>query len=331
MSGGSTYWDNNQWQQLSAQPATLARNNQLAALLEILSATEPQRALGLAQAEGNLKLRDTLVQASLRGWAGAAPDAAADWALALADEDARFNAMRSVCAGAATKPEEATRLIQKVCQDHPAYAAGCGNALIDALCDTGNFAAAAQLAHSGNGTVLGSIWMAEAYSKWAALQPEAAAQAAIALTDPVARTEALHGVVGGWTEADPAALTHFLAELPAGGERGAMLGQALKHWAQTDPLATAQWINDRDLSPDFDAGVAAVAGLNTVKPDFALNWAETITDAKLRSETIAGVLHGWLLEEPAAAKNYLSSTKQLLPEDRARLTAIIAGGEPAQP
>lgn len=331
MRDGSTCWDNNQWQQLSVQPATLARNNKLAALLEILAATDPQRALGLAQAEGNLKLRDTLVQATLRGWAGAAPDAAADWALALTDEDARLNAMRSVCNGLSAKPEEATRLIQKVCQDHPAHAAGFGNALIAAFCDAGNFAAAAQFAQSSTDPVAGSIWRAEAYSRWAEFQPEAAAEAAVALTDPAARNEALHGIVGGWAEADPAALTHFLADLPAGGDRGSLIGQALKQWAQLDPLATAHWINDRELSPEFDAGVAAVAGLNNVKPDFALNWAETITDAKLRSETIAGVLHGWLLEEPGAAKNYLTTTKNLLPEDRARLAAIIAGGASAQP
>lgn len=326
----SPRWDDAQWQQLSAQPATLTRNNQLAALLELLAATDPQRALALAQAEGNLKLRDTLLQATLRGWAGTAPDAAANWALASTDEDARANAMRSVCTGAVTKPDEAARLLQKICQDHPAHATGFGNALIAAFCDAGNFAAATQFAQSSTDPVAGSIWRAEAYSRWADFQPEAAAEAALALTDPAARNEALHGIVGGWAEADPAALTHFLADLPEGGERGAMLGQALKHWAEVDPLATAEWINARELSPDFDAGVAAVAGLNNVKPDFALNWAETITDAKLRSETIAGVLHGWLLEEPGAAKDYLAATKQLLPEDRARLTAIIAGGEPAQ-
>ncbi len=324
-------WSDTLWQQLCAQPATLARNHQLAALLETLAATDPQRALGLAHAEGNLKLRDTLVQATLRGWASAAPDAAANWALALPDEDARVTALRSVFSGAAAKPDEATRLIQKICQDHPAQAVGGGNALIAALCDAGNFTAAAQLAHSGNGTVPGSIWIAEAYSRWAEFQPEAAAQAAVALTDATARTEALHGIVGGWAAGDPAALTHFLADLPEGGDRGSMIGQALKQWAQTDPLATAQWINDREPSADFDAGIAAVAGLNTVKPTLALNWAESITDARLRSETIASVLHGWLLEEPAAAKDYLATTQQLRPEERARLTAIIAGGENPQP
>src|SRR5581483_553841 len=56
------------WAELTAQPATAARNAALAARLEALARTDPQRALALAQAEGNRLLREQLVLACLRGW-----------------------------------------------------------------------------------------------------------------------------------------------------------------------------------------------------------------------------------------------------------------------
>src|SRR5262249_761568 len=153
---------------------------------------------------------------------------------------------------------------KKICADHPDAATSYGNSAIDALCDAGNVSTALELIAGGTDDVQRSIWSAEAYSRWAALQPEQAAQAATALTDPIARTEALHGVIGGWAQADPAALTHFLAEQPVGGDRGSMLGQALQSWVRRDPEAAAAWINDREASSDYDQGIAAVASVNFV-------------------------------------------------------------------
>ena len=87
--------------------------------------------------------------------------------------------------------------------------------MIDALCESGNFTAAAQMASGGDQTQQ-SIWEAEAYSKWAALQPQAAAQAANAITDPTAKSAALHGVIGGWAQSDPG-LIHGLYGSTTGG------------------------------------------------------------------------------------------------------------------
>ncbi len=324
-------WDDSLWRELISQPGTVARNQELAALLESLAATDPLRAMSLAQQENNLKLREALVHASLRGWGSTAAGDAADWAWAHIDDSARDSAMAAVFSGAAARPESALQAAKKICADHPGEATGYGNSAIDALCDAGNFSTALELIAGSADDVQRSIWTAEAYSRWAALQPDQAAQAAAALTDPTARTEALQGVIGGWAQADPAALTHFLADLPAGGDRGSMLGQALQSWVRRDPVAAAAWINDREASPDYDEGVASVASVNILKPSQALTWAETISNPSLRSETVAEVLHGWALEDLAAAKQYFATTKNLLPEDRQRIGQIIATGESAAP
>jgi hypothetical protein len=236
--------------------------------------------------------------------------------------------MAAVFAGAvATNPDEAMRVGRDICRDNPGEAVVTGSLLIDAFCDNGNFAAAVQLAADGEGTAQRSIWMAEAYSRWATLQPQQAAEAASVITDPALRNEALHGVVGGWAGTDPAGLTQFLTQLPPGGERGTMLGQALQSWASHDPEAVANWINNREASPDFDEGVAAVAGTSSIKTDVALGWAESIGDATLRSETLANVLHNWVLEDLPAAKAYFATTKNLLPKDRQQISEIIATAE----
>jgi hypothetical protein len=197
--------------------------------------------------------------------------------------------------------------------------------MIDALSDSGNFEAAAQMAAGGD-TVQQSIWMAEAYSKWALLQPQAAAQAASDIADPAAKNEALHGVIGGWAEADPAGLTGFLAQQPAGADRGQMLGQSLESWSRLDPVATAQWINANasQLGTDLDAGIKAIATVNAVDPPTAVEWAGTINNANLRSQALNDVLRNWVQTDFAAAKSFFDTTPDLLPADRQQISEIIA-------
>ena len=325
---GPSEWDESQWQRLYSQPGSVARNAALAAMLEKLAAEDPQRSMAMAQGVNNLKLRDALVQASLHGWALLSPTNAANWALALSNPTAREAALTSVFAGAlAADPDGAVRLCNLVCQQDPGNAAGYGSRLIDAMCEAGNFDAAAKLAAQGDGATQRSIWMAEAWSKWAELQPDQAAAAAVAITDPDARNEALHGVVGGWAAADPAGLANFLSQQPAGGDRGLMLGQALQSWVGEDPVAAANWINGHtaDFGPDLDKGVEAVATLNTIHPDLAVNWAESIDDDQLRSAALADILRNWVQTDLSAAQKYFETTQDLQPADRQQIAEIIAG------
>ena len=319
-------WQESDWHQVSGQLRTPARIAELVAMLEKLATTDPQRALSLAQAEGNLKTRDTFTQAVLRGWASTAPDKAADWALNLADDNARETAMSSVFAGAVTNPDAAIRVASLAAVKDPGNAVGFGNSLIDTFCEAGNFEAASRFAGDANAGQR-SFWMAEAYTKWAALQPEQAAQAALTIADPDIRNEALHGIVGGWSGADPVALTQFIAQQPAGGERGAMLGQALQSWVRVDPVAASQWMNASDKSADLDQGEASVARMNEIKPEVAVTWAESITDKNLRSEVLGDVLRSWILENPTVARHYFDATTDLQPKQREEISEILANAD----
>ena len=317
-------WDEQRWKRLSAQLATPGRDLAMAQMLERLAASDSKRAMELAQAEENLKFREELVHAALRGWGGVAPMDALTWALALPKPGEREAAVAIAFAGAiAANPEEAMRAGKRLIAQGPNNAAEYGCRMIDSLCDAGNFDKAVQFAGGGESTQRES-WMGLAYSRWAALQPEEAAKAASELVDPEVRNQALHGVVGGWAQADPAALTQFLTQLPAGGDRGVMLGQALRSWVNLDPEAASRWINSSEMGPDLDEGVASVATLDFVKPELAVNWAESITDEKLRSATLQDVLRNWVTVDFPAAKRFFDSTSHLEPADRKVVGEIIA-------
>jgi hypothetical protein len=277
-------WSESEWQRLSVQPATMDRNAKLADLLEKLAATDPMRAMQMAQAEGNLVLRKEFTQAALHGWARTAPMDAANWVMAMPNSGDRDAALSSVFSGAVvTDPNAAVAMGQKLMQQYPGDALGCGSRLIDALCDSGNFSVAANMAING-GSDQRNSWLGEAFSKWASFQPDAAAQAAQAISDPQIRDQALHGIVGGWADADPAGLAQFLGQLPAGNDRGDMLGQALKSWMQTDPLAAANWMDkNNNLGSDLDQGAAQAATMESLPTDIAVGLAEGINDPWNRS------------------------------------------------
>ncbi len=323
-SKASSSWNEKQWSDLTSQPGSPARNAALAAMLEQLAAADPDRAMKLAQAEGNLKLREDLVQASLHGWARTSPTNAANWALGLSDPNARERALATVFAGAvAANPDAAVQLGKQLFQQNPTEAAGYGSSLITALCEAGNFEAAIKMAGDGDPATR-SGWMAGAWSKWAEFQPDQAAAAAAAITDPELRDQALHGIIGGWAEADPAALVQFMTQLPPDGGKNSMVSQALQRWAKVDPQAASEWLNNVDPGPEMDEGVAAVASMDSLKPDVAIGWAESVVDPKLRSETLVTVLRNWVTVDLPTAENYFNTTKDLLPEDRQELAGVIA-------
>jgi hypothetical protein len=302
-------------------------------MLEKLAAVDPRQALALAQAEGNVKLRDELLQSVLHGWARTSPLDAANWALRLSNSGDQENALRSVFNGAvAASPDEALRVGKLLIQQNPDETLGYGTRLIDALCDAGNFETAAKFAATGDQGVHSS-WLAESYSKWAEFQPEQAASAADAITDPAVRNEALHGLIGGWAQADPAALVQFMSQLPAETDKGPLLSQSLAYWVKYDPESASEWINHHEPGPELDQGVAAVASLESVQPEVAIGWVESVVNRQLRSETMVQVLRNWMTIDLPAARHYFETTKNLLPADRQQLGEVFAamsGQHPGQ-
>jgi hypothetical protein len=313
-------WDEAEWIRVRSQPGSPDRTARLAAWLETLARTDPARALALAGAEKNLIVRASLLDAVLRGWADAAPADAAQWALALGDPAGRGHALETIFSRvAAQAPAEAVRLGRTVLEQDPGGATGHACALARALCSAGQFELAAQFAASPGelGVVGRSILLAQTYAAWSLLQPEAAAAAATALSDPALRTDALAAIVSGWGQADPAGLTRFAAQLPAGPDRVPLLGQALRQWANIDPPAATAWVTGHEAELGADEDVAAlVSAGGFLPPEVAAEWADGIASPALRSQTVLHLLRDWALTAPAEAKRYFERTTALGEADR---------------
>jgi hypothetical protein len=311
---------------LSAEPASAARNEALAATLKGLAASEPERALAIAASQKNRLLRQDLIQAALSGWASVAPGAAADWAFSLSDQAKRSEAMETVFkSSAATHPDEAVTLGRALVRKDPGGATGYGCSLVEALCASGRFEMAAGFASDPDAldSVGRSILRAKTYSAWATMEPENAARAAAALNDSGERSEAMNAALGGWSQVDPEGAVQFVSRLGAGSERIQMMGQALHQWAEIDSTAATEWVRKNELGPGTDDGIAAVAGAGFLAPSEAADWTQDIANPALRSQTLLTVLRNWANTDPDAARRYLDATSSLQPADRAAATALF--------
>lgn len=323
-------WSDVQWQSLRHQTATPDRNAALGAQLEQLARRDPAQALSLARSEPNRVLREQLLTAVVRGWAATAPNDAAHWVL-HADPVFRETAWAALFASAvATDRAAAVRTGEMLIAEDAPELLGIGNHLIDALTATGDFSAAAELAQRGAPNER-AAWLGEAYAKWATFQPDEAAKAARALVDPAERTAALRGVIGGWSDADPAAAVQFAVGLPADTDASAFVSQALLRWTKTDLTAASEWINSHEMGATMDRAIAEVAAKDEVQPPVAASWAENVLDPALRSEALTNVLRRWATTDLEAARRYAAATHDLTPEDRkevAQLLATLAGQLP---
>lgn len=275
--------------------------------MEELARTEPQRALELALSMADWRLRDLLRNAAVRGWAEVAPDAAADWALTV-NSDHRREVVEALMQGAARQPDEAVRVGLRICAADEERAGDYGQYTVAALADRGAFDAALRFG-LGIGTDKYPFLAKAAAFQWARYQPSEALAALDKLEDPATRGLARSEAIAGWAWADAKGLVDYAATLPK-DEQAAILAEALPRWVEKDPLAAAEWINGAGSSADSDAGVAALANLQslvTQKPDVAMELAGSISNPNERQQTLRAVFRQWAERDPAAARQFAAS------------------------
>lgn len=297
------------WSHLHAQASTPSRDRALAALLEQLARTDPERALALASEEHNWRLSDELRDASLRGWAFADPAAAGQCALTVRTEDRRRAVAAVLQGAAAASPDAAVQTSLELCRADPGPAGDYGHATVAALVQNGAFAEAVRFGESLGADKFPFI-LKSAYYEWALRQPDAALASLDSIRDPVTRSRAASQVYFGWARSDAAGLAAHALSLPPGEARTQALAEALPIWVEKDPVAATAWINDNDTGGDFDDGASAVANLQTLvtrQPAKAMEWAGSINDPHKREQTLRSVFRQWAEKDPAAARRFLES------------------------
>jgi hypothetical protein len=319
-------WDN-RWNTALGRPNNPARTRELSALIEELAHTDHERALALAAANDNWRIRDILRSAALRGWASTAPDAAGDFALTMRIEDRRA-AVAAVLQGTSASPEETVRLALRLCEADPAPAGDYGHAAIAALVDSGAFAEAVKFGEQIGTEKFPYLWKS-AFFQWSRNQPAEALAACKEIEDPALRARARGEVVSGWAWADPKGLAESALKLPD-EDRKEALTEALPLWMEREPEAAINWLNSHDRGPGYDAGLAAAANLQNFvvnQPDTAMNLAGDISDNALRTQTLRAVFRQWALADLAAARSFAANRKGAA--DRALLEAEIEDLVPA--
>ncbi len=301
-----------------AQPRTRLRDNQILAAIEDLATRDAPRALALALAEVDLRLRLDLLRATLRGWAKSDPDAAGDWALSHPAIIDKSDAATAVLTGLIQDPDAAIRLFSHLSETDPGHAREFGNSLIAALSNNGDFSRAAEFAAQGSAQYR-TDWLAAAFGSWSQYQPQAAAAEAMKLPDPDSRQLAVHAAFTGWAQGDPEGLAEYAISLPDGPDKSFALTESLPSWAANDPAAAAEWINQIPSSPELDQGIATVARSFDAKPEVAVTWAESIADTQLRSSTLANIVRRWIELDPVAARQYAETSTNIVGEDRSDL------------
>jgi len=205
------------WRQLCAQPATIARDAELADTLEEL--------------------------------ADADSDIAAELLLSLGEADRR-RVVAAILIDAAREPENAVRLAGRFCRTDPTVAADHGYALVATLARAGEFDAALRFVQrhdvTAGETENPSKWLGALFTRWAERQPQLAARAATALASEGLRAEALQSVATAWVKSDPAGAANFFAAGWAGrADDGALRSHTLvavvRAWSSSDASAAMRY------------------------------------------------------------------------------------------
>jgi hypothetical protein len=328
-SARKTEYPDARWAELSARPATPAGESELAVWIEKLAEQDPRRAIAFAAGQGNLRLRASLLRAALKGWGRTQPEAAATWVRTETVMD-HAQAVNALLQGAVQDPDRAEILTRTWIKDDSGRAMEYGNDLISALAESGQFARAADFAADST-TKCHVSWMLVAYSRWAEYQPQAAAAAAMQITDPDLRETALNAVIVGWSPTDPKGLVEFTQNNLPSAQQNTALSSAIGFWADSDPLGAANWINQNNPGEASDPGVAKIALSPQLarNPEIAVGWAESIANADLRLEALGSVLKQWTATDPAAAKSFIEYSPVLASEDRSAFRAHVE--EPPAP
>jgi hypothetical protein len=309
------------WSELAAQPKTPAGEGELAELIEKMAKQNPQRAIALAAAQTNLRLRAALLRAALKGWGAADSQAAADWAQSETVMD-RAQAINALLQGAVQDSDKAISVTTALIKNDSSRAGEFGGDLISALTESGQFDRAANFAASGVENCRDE-WMLAAYSRWAEFQPQAAIANAMQIADAGVRNAALDAITVGWSPTDPEGMVKFAQNNLSPEQQNSATSRALVFWADSDPVAAATWINQNNPGPEADTGIAKIALSPQLAqmPKTAASWADSIANPDLRLETLTSVLKQWMTAAPSAAENYVKNTAALSDEDRSALLA----------
>ncbi len=165
--------------------------------------------------------------------------------------------------------------------------------------------------------------LAEIVASRMATQDPKRAAAWVAQLPSDARVSAEMGVAFAWARRDPQAASEWATGLLP-EERKHVLGPVAAQWSLSDPQAAGRWLSSLE-GPGRDEAVGTYSGaIAGVDPQAAVSWASTMSDGRMRNDTLQRILSGWYNRDPQSAKNWLAQSN-LSADEKSRFLKIPPG------
>ena len=302
------------------------RSETINQLLEQLAASDPLAALEFADGIASLRDAERARNNILEVWASNEPMAALAWAdSALADVpyNLRNSQMEAIIRGfAETNPKGAFNYANAL-SEATTSELRLKNRLLSEVIETqigGGGLAEAQttIALMPDGPSKENL-QRELVNEWAAFDPLSAAAYVQGLGSD-ASTGMKTALIGEWAESDPAAAAAWLSNLstedPAYSHATT---QITREWTRYDLTASSEWLNSLPASPELDRAVATYTYRAAQEdPPTAMSWAESINNAHMRNRMMQQVAANWKNDDPKGFTSYLDNS-DLNEEQREKL------------
>ncbi|MCP5537992.1 MAG: hypothetical protein H7A51_17380 [Akkermansiaceae bacterium] len=139
--------------------------------------------------------------------------------------------------------------------------------------------------------------------------PEEAARWSASVPEGKLRDVAVSQVARGYADEDPSKAVSWLQTLPEGNGKALGFGMAFSTWAARDAEAAGNHLNQMNDSPERDSAVTGFTRrIAYQNPRAAVDWASTITDPKMRNETLVHSGRAYLRKDREAARQWLASS-----------------------
>jgi len=241
--------------------------------------------------------RGVLTQGIVSGMASTDPDGATDYVLEL------DQLQRERVAGADTREERREWLDRG-----RAYAFDRQlDTIATAQINLGMSNATAWAENLPEGTIKASAFDRVA-DRFASEDPTAAAEWVRSHADQDYAERAVREVAEELGRENPEAAVRWVTDLPESNQSRA-INQSMERWTREDPVAAGNFLQDMAPSRSRDAAVKSYANeLDGSDPQMAAEWAGSIADDQMRSETLNGVARSWIRRDPEGARAWLPAS-----------------------
>lgn len=250
------------------------------------------------------------------------PAAAASWAVTLPPGSNRDECLEEIFVSwAGTDPDAAIAFARRnlVGMDLTVAAASIAETLAEESPESAVVALSLVSEPLARGAVVESIIRSST-----SVDPNRAAQWALASKDPGERRVAIGTLISEWAAIDPAASATWIDSHLSGEEKSGAVGLLMESWGGLAPRAAADWLAARRGGLDYEVTGGELANQwAMVDPKGAASWAVAEKDSGLRESLVVGVVGTWALNESSNAIQWAAE----IPDPALRREALVAAFE----